>query len=342
MERGGTLLDQTLIVAIACVLVLGAHLLPSLSRSALARLLWLGCLLLTAWGHATFFTAASHRAGSVRADAVTTTGRAEALRAELQAIQARPLAMVSAELAATQARASAAAAAVERCQRTAPSEPSCQRLSATAETSRLRAVALTDEINESRRAAELRNRLAEAAGEQDSARQVAAADPIAQSIASLMGLPAELLSTGVSVLSAVVIELMAALLWSIGLQQEPFRTGDQKQLNGAGVVSSAKPRRFPASVLEDIGLRYRAWSAWAHKMRWVFSTADPTASHLSVDAAGAASVVWQRSQRFATQSKAKSAVLISMLRDYQPLPHRREARKHLLQIDGNGVPTIKD
>jgi hypothetical protein len=287
MERGGTLLDQTLIVAIACVLVLGAHLLPSLSRSPLARLLWLGCLLLTAWGHATFFTAASHRAGSVRAEAVVTTSRAEALRAELQAIQARPLAMVSAELAATQARASAAATAVERCQRTAPSEPSCQRLSATAETSRLRAVALTDEMNEARRAAVLRNRLAEAAGEQDAARQVAAVDPIAQSIARLMGLPAELLSTGVSVLSAIVIELMAALLWSIGLQQEPFRTADQKPVNGAGVGSSAKPRRFPASVLEGIGLRYSAWRAWTRRMQRALSTADPTASNLSVDPAGA-------------------------------------------------------
>lgn len=218
LERGGTLLDQTLIVAIACVLVLGAHLLPSLSRSPLARLLWLGCLMLTAWGHATFFTAASHRAGSVRADAVATTSRAEALRAELQAIQARPLAVVSAELAATQVRANTAATAVERCQRTVSSEQICLRLSAAAEATRLRATALADEMSESRRAADLRNRLAEAASEQDAERQAAAADPIARSIADLMGLPAEVLSTGVSVLSAIVIELMAALLWSIGLQ----------------------------------------------------------------------------------------------------------------------------
>lgn len=285
LERGGTLLDQTLIIAIACVLVLGAHLLPSLSRSLLARLLWLGCLLLTAWGHATFFTAASHRAGSVRADTVITTGRAEALRAELQAIQARPLAIVSAEVAATQARASAAANAVERCQRTAPSEQGCQRLSAAAGISRLRAVALVDEMNESRRAAVLRNRLAEAAGEQDVARQVAAADPIAQSLASLMGLSAELLSTGVSVLSAIVIELMAALLWSIGLQQEPFRAADQS----GGVGSSTQQRRVPApaSMLDGIGLRSPVWSSWTRKMRWALSTADTTASHLSVDTAGA-------------------------------------------------------
>jgi hypothetical protein len=242
LERGGTLLDQTLIVAIACVLVLGAHLLPSLSRSPLARLLWLGCLLLTAWGHATFFTAASHRAGRVRADAVVTTGRAEALRSELKAIQARPLAIVSAELAATQARANAAVTALERCQRTAPSEQSCLRLGVTAETSRLRATALADEMNESRRAADLRDRLAEAAGEQDAARQVAAVDPIAQSLASLIGLPAESLSTGVSVLSAIVIELMAALLWSIGLSMGSARVEDRERSAGASEAPSSSMR----------------------------------------------------------------------------------------------------
>ena len=48
LERGGSVLDRVLIAAISCKLVLGAHLLPTLSRSMPARALWIGCLLLTA------------------------------------------------------------------------------------------------------------------------------------------------------------------------------------------------------------------------------------------------------------------------------------------------------
>lgn len=218
LDRGGTLLDRALIVAVACVLVLMAHLLPSLSRSVTARLLWLGCVVLTAWGHATFFTAAAQRAGEVRAEAVATTSQAQALESELQSIQARPLAVVSSELAAAQARADSAAITVERCRRTANAENTCQRQMAQADATRLKVSSLFVEMKEAERVANLRTRLVEAAGEHDAARHSAAVDPVASSVASLLGIKAEWLSTGVSVLSAMMVELLAALLWSIGLQ----------------------------------------------------------------------------------------------------------------------------
>jgi hypothetical protein len=220
LDRGGTLLDRALIVAIACVMVLGAHLLPALSRSAMARGLWVGCLLLTAWGHATFFVAAGHRSGTVRAEAVVQTGQARAIQAELDGIQARAVAVVSSDLAVAQARISAETLVLERCQRSGSSEQPCQRSRQAIEVARLRTAALGDELTEARRAARLRERLVEVAGEQDQAKADVTADPIAQSVAGLLGLSAEAISMSVSLLSALVVELMAALLWSIGLQRE--------------------------------------------------------------------------------------------------------------------------
>lgn len=216
MDRGGNTLDRALIIAVACVLVLGAHLLPTISSSWKARTLWVGCLVLTAWGHAVFFTSAATRAGQARSDAVATTGRAQALQAELQAIQARPLAIVSAEAAASKARADAARAAAARCQTTAM-QAECRRRAAIASAAALKASALADELDQARRANDLRSQLTAAATGHDAARQQAAADPVAHTLANLTGLSADGLSTAVAVLSSVIVELMAALLWSTAL-----------------------------------------------------------------------------------------------------------------------------
>lgn len=254
LERGGSLIDRTLIAAISCVLVLGAHLLPTLSRGALARLLWLGCVLLTAWNHASFFTAASLRAGSVRAEAVETRAQARALQADLDAIAARPLAAVSADLATAQARASAAAIALERCRAGAPHPAvppaaavaasaalpgGCLRLADAAEQARRRSEALGVEQGEARRAAELRQRLVDAAARQDQARDLAALDPVSRALAGLTGLSPDGLGTGVAVLSAMVVELMAALLWSVALLPQAGPPGPQAEDTSTAVASAA-------------------------------------------------------------------------------------------------------
>lgn len=223
LERGGSVLDRVLIAAISCMLVLGAHLLPTLSRSMPARALWIGCLLLTAWSHAAFFAAAAQRAGSARADSVTTSAQARALQTELEAIAARPLAQVSADLAAAQARVISADLALQRCRKALPeaasaSPTACARpLEAVGGASR-QVEALAVEEDEARRAAALRQRLVEAAGREDLARDQAAVDPVTAMLSTLLGLKAGSAGVAVAVLSAVVVELLAALLWTLGLR----------------------------------------------------------------------------------------------------------------------------
>lgn len=223
LERGGSVLDRVLIAAISCMLVLGAHLLPTLSRSMPARALWIGCLLLTAWSHAAFFAAAAQRAGSARADSVTTSAQARALQTELEAIAARPLAQVSADLAAAQARVISADLALQRCRKALPeaasaSPTACARpLEAVGGASR-QVEALAVEEGEARRAAALHQRLVEAAGREDQARDQAAVDPVTAMLSTLLGLKAGSAGVAVAVLSAVVVELLAALLWTLGLR----------------------------------------------------------------------------------------------------------------------------
>lgn len=223
LERGGSVLDRVLIAAISCMLVLGAHLLPTLSRSMPARALWIGCLLLTAWSHAAFFAAAAQRAGSARADSVTTSAQARALQTELEAIAARPLAQVSADLVAAQARVISADLALQRCRKALPeaasaSPTACARpLEAVGGASR-QVEALAVEEGEARRAAALHQRLVEAAGREDQARDQAAVDPVTAMLSTLLGLKAGSAGVAVAVLSAVVVELLAALLWTLGLR----------------------------------------------------------------------------------------------------------------------------
>ena len=209
-ERGATSTDRGLIIAVACVLALGTHLLPALSRQRAAWALWAACLIGTAWNHTAFFTGASQRAGQARADAVRESGQGQALRDELEQISARPIAMVATDLGAARSRAAAVAVAA-RCDQ---AKAACRRAVATSAAASARVDALTEELEQARRAADLRSRVTSDAGVRDAERSAAAQDQVAATLSRLTGLPAELLSTGMSVLSSLIVELLAALLWS--------------------------------------------------------------------------------------------------------------------------------
>jgi len=248
LERGGSVLDRVLIAAVSCMLVLGAHLLPTLSRSMLARTLWIGCLLLTAWSHAAFFTAAAQRAGSVRADSVVTSAQARALQTELEAIAARPLAQVSADLAAAQARVTSADLALQRCRKALPEAASASPIACVRPLEMLgvasrQVEALVVEEGEARRAATLRQRLVEAAGREDQARDQASVDPVTAALSRLLGLKVGSAGVVVAVLSAVVVELLAALLWTLGL-----RPGEEELKANALQQQQPLPQAAPVIV----------------------------------------------------------------------------------------------
>ena len=248
MERGGSHLDRALMVGVSVVLVLCAHLLPAISRSWASRALWVGCLLAVAWGHAAFFKASSQRAGGVRADAVAVSGRAQALQVELAGIQARPVAVVSADAAAAAGRAAGAETGRARCERATPGM--CGQAVASAKAAQARASALADELGQARRGAALRGMLADEAGRHDSARAGAATDPVAAAVAALTGTSAGAWSTGVSVLSALLVELLAALLWSVAFTPAPKPAPERPR--GLRIVRRATA---PARALPDRSVR---------------------------------------------------------------------------------------
>jgi hypothetical protein len=261
MDRGSTLTDRTLIVAVACVLVLGAHLLPAISTTWKGRALWVGCLALTAWGHAVFFAASAHRAGSLRADAVQTSLAAQAIQAELDSLSAtRPVAAVSAELATTRARAESAQTAAARCNPDTNANE-CRRRTDTARAAALRAEALADELAQARRVATLRQQIGAAAQQHDAARQTAEQDPVAAALSQVTGIRPGALITAVSVLSSLMVELMAALLWSSAInpgpktQHDPQYSDEQKEASFSAYLQAASKTAPSQQQQDDLDLR---------------------------------------------------------------------------------------
>lgn len=221
IDRAGSTTDRALSVAVGCCLVLGAHLLLALTRSAGARLLWVGMMLAVTYGHASWLISSAHRAGADRAAAVQTDTRTSALRDQLAQIAARPVATVAADVAAAAARAAAADSGSASCAARPGATPrSCSTAKATASAARERLGALRIELAEAERAAALRAQLADAAGQHDARQAEASTDPVAAVLANLTGLTAETVLLAVSLLSSVLIELLAAVLWSSALRQD--------------------------------------------------------------------------------------------------------------------------
>lgn len=217
MERGAASIDRVLVIAAAVCITLAAHLLPAMARRhAGAWALWAACLVLTVYGHAVYFSAAQARAGAVRSAEVVTSATAQALQQELAALQARPLSVVDADLAAANARAMQLQLVTSRCEQRQASP--CAGLRLQANQAGLRVTALASEQEQAQRAEQLRASITEQARELDAARQSAAADPVAPLLqAGGLGTHASVL---LAVAGALVIELLAALLWREALSTE--------------------------------------------------------------------------------------------------------------------------
>jgi hypothetical protein len=102
-QRSATYFDGALLIAMSCVGVAAVHLLPSLIRSPKIWLLWGVCFVLSLYGHAGFFAFASKKSSEEWGQA---SKQAELLREEirvinetLKTIKARPITIVSTDLA---------------------------------------------------------------------------------------------------------------------------------------------------------------------------------------------------------------------------------------------------
>lgn len=184
-DRGGTTIDKMILVAMSIVIVLAVHLIPALSRRSTAWLVWSGCLLCAIYGHLTFLTHASLRAGDARAQqsalSVGTERQIDATREALAQIKARPIATVAAELAVSKGWRERAA--------------------------------LRAEIAEGKHAENLRDELVHLAGVSTTAHLTGAADPVTARLAAVVGCSESAVAVVIGMTFSILLELIGALLW---------------------------------------------------------------------------------------------------------------------------------
>ncbi|BCL85505.1 hypothetical protein ACQCRI_02550 [Ralstonia pseudosolanacearum] len=202
-QRGGSLAERLVWVAIGVVLVACAHLLPALVREAsvgvraVAGALWLACMVAACYGHATFFVLAQRHAGELRA-AVTPLSEAVPAGRSLTAVMADRAAVTG--LLAT---------------------ANAQRCSSNCATLEARRVALTAKLDAlDAEAGEIRRRQS-ADDRAEERRDALVADPVTARLAALLGTTATRVDLLSGLAFAAVLEAAACLLWSVTLQSRP-------------------------------------------------------------------------------------------------------------------------
>lgn len=202
-QRGGSLAERLVWIAIGVVLVLSAHLLPALVRDspyrvrAVAGALWLACLLAACYGHATFFVLAQRHAGELRATTVPVVESTPA---------ARSLTAVTAERATVTGLLAAANA------RHCPHD--CSLLEARRVTLTGRLDALDAEASEIQRQQSADDRTEER-------RDALVSDPVTVRLAALLGTSATRVDLLSGLAFAAVLEGVACLLWTVTLRSLP-------------------------------------------------------------------------------------------------------------------------
>ena len=197
-QRGGSMSERLVWVAIGVVLVASAHLLPALVRSAnltvrcVAAVLWLGCIGAAIYGHSTFFLLAQAHAGEGRAAAVRSPTMPSGVR--LAAIMDER-AVVTAQLAAVE---------LHRCVRDCPGTRA-RRITLAAKLD-----ALNAEADDVRRIDAEQDRIV-------AQRDALLADPVTSRIATLLSIPPARVDLLSSLMFAAVLEGVACLLWSVSL-----------------------------------------------------------------------------------------------------------------------------
>lgn len=199
-QRGGTLPERLIWIAIGTVLVTSAHLLPALIRDAsivvrtVGSVLWGACLVTACFGHTVFFTFAQQHAGELRASTVPVTSVPPSTRSLTAVMTER--ATVTAQLAAANARYCVG---------------NCMTLEGRRVTLGARIEALNAEADEIRRQLVATDRV--------TARHDALlVDPVTSRLAALLGTTTNRVDLLTGLGFAAVLEGVACLLWSVALR----------------------------------------------------------------------------------------------------------------------------
>ncbi len=199
-QRGGSLPERLVWVAIGVVLVLSAHLLPALVRVAplyvriVAAALWSASMATACYGHATFFLLAQQHAGMRRAAAVTVEVRPDS----------RSLTAVMTERTSVIRQLSLAQSS--RCMR------DCTVLNSRHVTLAAHLDALNAEAEEIRRDQAADDRLS-------AQRDALLADPVTTRLAGLLGTTTSRVDLLSGIAFAAVLEGIACLLWTAALDR---------------------------------------------------------------------------------------------------------------------------
>lgn len=186
--RAATPIAQDLLAGIAVAAVVFVHLAPALLRSAPRAVLWPAwavALAAALWAHASFLSATATDAGAARQAASPAAAAAAAQRAAveqaLSQIKARPTAAIARQLSWTKDQD--------------------------------RAAALRVELQEARRADDLRQQLIVLAGTATAAAAAPAADPLTVAVASALDVSPGAVTLTVSLLLSILLEMFGMLLW---------------------------------------------------------------------------------------------------------------------------------
>ena len=199
-QRGGTLPERLIWIAIGTVLVTSAHLLPALMRDTaipnrgVGSLLWAACLATACYGHAGFFAFAQQHAGEQRASTVQAVATPASAR-NLTTVMAERAAVV-AQLAAANARYCAG---------------NCVTLEGRRMTLAARFDALNAEADDVRRQQTATDRVT-------AQRDSLLVDPVAARLAAFLGTTVGRVDLLTGLAFAAVLESVACLLWTVALR----------------------------------------------------------------------------------------------------------------------------
>lgn len=222
-QRGGWLAERIAWVAIGVVLVVSAHLLPALCRSAslvvrcVGGTLWVVCMIATCYGHATFFLLSQQHAGEFRADTVAAPVTVTiASSGRHPAVIAAERASVTSALAIANAR---------RC------KGDCSALRVSRISLAAKRDALNTEADEARRQLAADNRRIDQVDQATALRDAQRDDPVTVRLGALLGTTAARVDLLSGMAFAGVLEGIACLFWFLAFQTR------------APVVGSVTPRQ---------------------------------------------------------------------------------------------------
>ncbi|WP_028211985.1 hypothetical protein [Paraburkholderia mimosarum] len=247
-QRGGTLPERLVWVALGVVLVLSAHLLPALVRTAspavraVAAALWAACLVSACYGHATFFLLAQQHAGEVRAQADAT------IVPIAPSVSGRTLTVVMAQRVAMTRQLQFAR--LQRCPR------DCSSLQVRRVMLAARLDALDAEAEDIRRRQAMDDRVT-------ALRDTLGADPVTVRLAALLGTGVTRLDLLAGLMFAAVLEGVACVLWALALESRHAVTGTTiispvvavpavPQVTSPVIESVTKPVKEPATASYEL------------------------------------------------------------------------------------------